>query len=78
MIVGMLMVIIGMVLVVAGILLSAWREGRVEGGAVIVIGPIPIVIGSSPGIAKTLLLLGLALTVSVLILYIYLGRMHPG
>ena len=36
-------------------------EERVEGGAVIVVGPIPLAFGTSKGIVKTLLILAIAL-----------------
>ncbi len=45
---GFLLILLGVFLVFAGVMLQALRgEGRVEGGGVVVIGPIPILFGTS-------------------------------
>ncbi|WP_256204949.1 TIGR00304 family membrane protein, partial [Aeropyrum camini] len=45
---GFLLIFLGVVLVFLGVFASAVQGGgRVEGGGVVVIGPIPIVFGSS-------------------------------
>jgi uncharacterized membrane protein len=73
--VGLLLVFIGLVLVVLGMLSSMLRGGgKAEGGAVIIIGPIPIVVASSPGAAKALMVLGIVLTAAVILLYMLYGR----
>ena len=76
--VGFLLIFAGIMMVVIGILvlaLSSTGEGNVEGGAVVVIGPIPIVWGSNKTIAAGLLLLAAAVFAFMLILYIYASRM---
>lgn len=63
------LVAIGMILVLVGtllIFLSALRaqekaEGKVEGGAVVVVGPLPLVFGTSERVAKVLMVLAIAL-----------------
>lgn len=44
-------------------------EKSVEGGGIIIIGPLPIVFGTSKGIVKALLILAIVLFVLVLIFY---------
>ncbi|MEM4411254.1 MAG: DUF131 domain-containing protein [Thermofilum sp.] len=65
---ALLLLVAGFAAILVGILLfalSALRgeEGsRVEGGAVLVVGPLPIVFGTSERVAKALLVLAIALT----------------
>jgi uncharacterized protein (TIGR00304 family) len=71
-------VTVGIVLAMVGtllILLSALRaregvEGKTEGGAVVVIGPLPLVFGTSERIAKALMVLAIALFISVLAVFL--------
>ncbi|CAI1492579.1 MULTISPECIES: DUF131 domain-containing protein [Thermococcus] len=44
---GIVLILIGFLLVFLGTLISALGSGDVEGGGVIMIGPIPIVFGTS-------------------------------
>ncbi len=54
---GMGMIVLGFLLVLVGILLGASGEGSdVEGGGVIMIGPIPIVFGSGRGATLAMIL----------------------
>ena len=46
---GIILILLGFLLVFVGTLVSALGEGDVEGGGVIMIGPIPIVFGTSRG-----------------------------
>jgi len=72
------LVAIGMVLALVGILLiflSALKAqekagGRVEGGAVVVIGPLPLVFGTSERVAKALMVLAIALFAVVLAVFL--------
>lgn len=48
-------------------------EERVEGGAVIVVGPVPIVFGTSERIAKTVMLLAIALLVASVVAFLVLS-----
>jgi uncharacterized membrane protein len=66
---------LGFTLVAAGVLLialSALRRGRkLEGGAVLVIGPLPIAIGTSERITRALLALAIALMVLTFMLFLF-------
>lgn len=71
---GFILMIVGIVLVIIGLVAGSMRGDRVEGGAIIIIGPIPIVLGSSPGVAKALVIAGIFLTAMAIIAYILLSR----
>ena len=59
---GMALIFIGFLLVFVGTLISALGgEGDVEGGGVIMIGPIPIVFGTSRGAATLAMILAVVL-----------------
>ena len=59
---GMGLILVGFLLIFIGILLSAAHgEGDLEGGGVIMIGPIPIVFGTSRGAATLAMVLALLL-----------------
>jgi uncharacterized protein (TIGR00304 family) len=66
---GLLLVLAGTFLVLVGMLRGA---GRAEGGGVVLIGPFPIAFGTSEGIAKTMLALGVALAVFFIALHLLL------
>jgi len=69
---GLLLVFLGMIIILVGMLYMALSSGgEVEGGGVVIIGPIPIVFGSNKKIAWTMLLVALAITVLLYILYFY-------
>jgi len=77
--------ILSFLLIFAGMLLiflSTLRKGlkeykededRIRGGAILVIGPLPIVIGTDRKIAKTLIVLAIALTVTSVLLFLILN-----
>jgi uncharacterized protein (TIGR00304 family) len=73
---GLIIIVIGVVIVVLAVLLSSAKSGtaKVKGAAVIMIGPIPIILGSDKKSVKTVLALALALTVALIILYYFLLR----
>jgi uncharacterized membrane protein len=56
---GLLLLLLGILLLVLG--MRGTGEGRVEGGGVIVIGPLPIAFGTSEGMAKAMAAVGLLL-----------------
>jgi uncharacterized protein (TIGR00304 family) len=62
----------GLVLAIAAVFLSASRTGKVKGkgGAVVIIGPFPIILGSDWRSARQLLLLAIILVVTLLVLYL--------
>ncbi|MCQ5362000.1 MAG: DUF131 domain-containing protein [Candidatus Methanomethylicia archaeon] len=65
----MSLVLFGTFLIIAGLMLLALKnKGKVEGGALIMIGPIPIVLGSSPRVVKALIILGVALFLIIILL----------
>ena len=78
---GVLLVLVGFALIFLGVLKAAWSSpgegggGRVEGGGVILIGPIPIIFGTSSKMA----LIAAALAVVLMILAVILARgaVHP-
>ncbi|MGC9118876.1 MAG: TIGR00304 family membrane protein [Thermoproteus sp.] len=75
---GMGLFLLGVFLMFLAFFLEATRRGegdggeRAEAGGVVIIGPVPIVFGSSQRIAKAVLILAIALTVLVLALYLLL------
>ncbi len=78
---GLLLVFLGMIIIVTGTLLLALKvskgEARVEGGGIVFIGPIPIVWGTSKNITQVMLILALAVSILLLILYVFMGREVP-
>ncbi len=70
---GFMLIFLGMIVLMLGFILSLPRgergETRVEGGGVILIGPFPIVFGSSSESAKAVVLLTIALVVVVYLLF---------
>jgi len=74
---GVALILVGFTVTIIAILLLSfsrgWGEkGEGRGGAVIVLGPIPIVIGSDPGTARTLMLLAIILLAAAAILFLVL------
>jgi uncharacterized membrane protein len=62
---GLLLILLGFALVLIGIILSA---GNAAFGGLIMIGPIPIAFGTSPGITIAAMVIGL------LLMFFMLGR----
>lgn len=59
---GMGLILLGFLMIFIGILLSAAQgDGEVEGGGVIMIGPVPIVFGTNRGAATLAMILALLL-----------------
>jgi len=67
---GLMLIFIGFMLLMVALLLSIGKrgEGKVEGGGVVIIGPIPIVFGSNQKIATGLLVLAIVLVALLIIL----------
>jgi Protein of unknown function DUF131. len=68
------LIILGIVLVFLGILLlflSFIRpgEGKTEAGGVVIVGPVPIVFGTSQRIATAAMLLAIVLTILTILLF---------
>ncbi len=68
--VGIMLIFIGFIVILLSIILTASKSGRVEGGGVIIIGPIPIVFGSNRNITTMLLVLAIILTILTIALFI--------
>jgi uncharacterized membrane protein len=74
--VAFVMLLLGVLLV----MLSALREGaRVEGGAVVIVGPVPLAFGTSERVTRALLVAAIVLTALSIILFLmvscpWLGR----
>lgn len=59
---------IGILAIFVAMLRSARGTGRVRGGGVVMIGPVPIVFGTDKESARILILLGIVLTIALLLL----------
>jgi len=72
---GFILVLAGFIMVFVAALLLFFRglrgKGRVRGGGVVMIGPVPLVFGTDRESVKTLLLLSIALIVFALILTVF-------
>jgi uncharacterized protein (TIGR00304 family) len=69
------LILLGIVLIFLGMLilmLSLWRAGeeRAEAGGVVIVGPVPIVFGTSQRVATTVMVLAIVLTVVALLLFL--------
>ncbi|MFP3192721.1 MAG: DUF131 domain-containing protein [Thermoproteus sp.] len=73
---GIGLFLLGAFLMVLALFLEATRgregEGKAEAGGVVIIGPVPIVFGSSERATKAVLILAIVLTALVLALYLLL------
>jgi uncharacterized protein (TIGR00304 family) len=68
---GLLFVFAGFVIAIAGIFLTSRSEGRgVKGAGVILVGPIPIVIGSDAKWASIAIALAIVLVILMVVLYL--------
>jgi len=69
------LILLGIVLIILGIfilMLSLWRagEGRGEAGGVVIVGPVPIVFGTSQRVAAMVTVLAIVLMVVTLLLFL--------
>jgi uncharacterized protein (TIGR00304 family) len=64
---GVLMIIIAFILLA----ILSLKRGKIQGGGVIMIGPVPIIFGTDKNSLKTVLLLSLVLTVLLVITMIF-------
>ncbi len=80
---SLLMLIVSIVLIAIGVLLifiDSLRESREEGrrveaGGVLIIGPLPIVLGTSERVARIVLILAIVLTVLAIAMYLILVKL---
>ena len=66
-ILGFMIAFVGVILIFIATLMGAGKGAKVEGGGLVMIGPIPIVFGTSRGVVKILLILGIVLVVLLII-----------
>ena len=67
---GMALILVGVLVIVVAIALfsvSGAGKGKVQGGGAIIIGPVPIIFGTDKESLKTVLILSLAVTVTLLV-----------
>ena len=67
---GIALIFVGVIVIaIAAVLLSVSgaKKGKVKGGGAIIIGPFPIIFGTDKESLKTVLLLSLALTLTLLV-----------
>lgn len=65
---GLILIFVGFTLTVLSILLLSLRgvrEGKVKGGGIVMIGPIPIIFGTDKESLKTIIILGIILLILV-------------
>ena len=71
--IGIALVVVGIIIIVAAIVLASRggsKKSKVQGAGVIMIGTIPIIVGTDKKSVKTVLTLALALTIVALIIII--------
>jgi uncharacterized protein (TIGR00304 family) len=71
--VGIVLILAGVAIIAIAIFLLSVRgagKGKVRGGGVVIIGPVPIIFGTDKKSLKTVLLLSFVLTVLLLIVII--------
>ena len=71
--IAFLLIVCGIALLLLSTVKREGREVRVEGGGVIIVGPLPIVFGTSERIAKGLIILAILLMIIVLAVFLVLS-----
>jgi uncharacterized protein (TIGR00304 family) len=72
---ALILIVAGIIVILAVLLSSGKAENaKVKSAGVIMIGPIPIIFGSDKKSIKTLIVLALALTIALIILYYFMLR----
>ena len=67
---GVALIFVGVLVIVVAVILlsvSGAKKGKIKGGGVIIIGPVPIIFGTDTKSLKAVLLLSLALTVLLVV-----------
>ena len=64
---GTILIVVGIFLAFVALFPAFLGRGRSQGGAVVIIGPFPIVFGSNRKIARALLILAILLVVSLIV-----------
>ncbi len=74
---GILLIMLGFLIVFLGIIYEAFKpreegeENKTQAGGIILIGPIPIIFGSSKKIEKWMLIIALVIVIIMALLYLY-------
>lgn len=68
--VAMVMIFVGMILIMVS---TAWNTGSMNGGAVLIVGPVPIILGSGPYLVP-LVGLSIVLTILAIIFFVLVRR----
>ena len=71
--IAFLLIVCGIALLLLSAVRREGREVRTEGGGVIIVGPLPIVFGTSERIAKGLMILAMLLMIIVLAVFLVLS-----
>ncbi|MDP6612566.1 MAG: DUF131 domain-containing protein [Candidatus Hydrothermarchaeota archaeon] len=63
--IGVVLIFLGVLLVIMGAFTSGFKakDAEVRGGGVVLIGPFPIILGSDPQAAKTVIILAIILII---------------
>ncbi len=69
---AIVLIFLGIFLIVLAILLSA--RGKAEAGGVVIIGPLPIVFGTSQKVATSVIVLAILLTLLTMFLFLSLQK----
>ncbi len=79
-VVSFLLVLVGMLIMMFSVLRESGSPGggerKVEGGGILIVGPVPIVFGTSERITKILILLAIALLITAVVSFIILSSGH--
>ena len=69
------MIIAGFIVIVAAVILSLSKSGQLKarGGAVVIVGPFPIIFGSDKQSTKLLLALSISLVALLIVLFVLQG-----
>ena len=70
MILGIVIIFIGFIIILLAVAKAMRGGDKVEAGGVVIVGPIPIVFGTSARATKMVLILAIALTILAIILFI--------
>lgn len=74
---GIAVTVVGLLILLLALVLSLRERGaQVKKGAVIVVGPVPIVIADDPQTAKSLMALALLLMVASVAIFLLLSTVH--
>jgi uncharacterized protein (TIGR00304 family) len=72
---GIILIMLGILIIVIGMILTILRgRGSVEGGGVVLIGPIPIIIGTSSRIIKAMIIVTVIMMICVIAFTILWAR----